>query len=161
MLDINFNFWARIDCWRLNVHQFPLSTKSLGDANAEFGKREDTATPFNRGRLHDPIPTCWLHTWLTAIWYKVDVYLAKIPQKVFDLNQQIHLLQTKTPSSACSTSAQEMFSPPRMIMSLALSRMYTKLCSSIAPMSPERNHKSPWSSIWKTSAVLSGFLQYL
>mmetsp|Transcript_27918 Transcript_27918/g.80041 ORF Transcript_27918/g.80041 Transcript_27918/m.80041 type:complete len:233 (-) Transcript_27918:1164-1862(-) len=61
---------------------------------------------------------------------------------------------------APSTSAQEMFSPPRMMMSLARSMMYTKPSSSTVPMSPLRNQSLPSLSMWKTSLVLSGFRQY-
>mmetsp|Transcript_81932 Transcript_81932/g.231948 ORF Transcript_81932/g.231948 Transcript_81932/m.231948 type:complete len:226 (+) Transcript_81932:84-761(+) len=57
---------------------------------------------------------------------------------------------------AVSTSAQEMFSPPRMIRSLARSMMYKAPSGSSLPMSPVRNQPSTESA----SAVASGLFQY-
>mmetsp|Transcript_82520 Transcript_82520/g.218993 ORF Transcript_82520/g.218993 Transcript_82520/m.218993 type:complete len:255 (+) Transcript_82520:392-1156(+) len=57
---------------------------------------------------------------------------------------------------AVSTSALEMFSPPRMIRSFARSRMYRAPSGSSLPMSPVRNQPSTEIA----SAVASGFRQY-
>ena len=56
--------------------------------------------------------------------------------------------------SAASTSTQYTFSPPRMIMSLARSTMYTKPSSSRRATSPECSHPSV-----KLAAVASGLLK--
>mmetsp|Transcript_116513 Transcript_116513/g.340905 ORF Transcript_116513/g.340905 Transcript_116513/m.340905 type:complete len:210 (-) Transcript_116513:34-663(-) len=55
-----------------------------------------------------------------------------------------------------STSAVEIFSPPRMINSLARSKMYKAPSGSSLPMSPVRNQPSAEIA----SAVASGFRQY-